>query len=174
MSQVCCQAALRLALVALAVAVSARPALTQTIFRRAIVDSTGELHIEWSDGRSALAPRDSGQVAFDQVKVSADHRTLGWVALYTNSGPSYPLPLKLILLRAGGQRTEIGNAFPIWQWGFTKDGRSVVIRQAPVHGDLPTYYEHRDIATGVNCIEEVARRWTLQPFSGSWCQTLYP
>jgi hypothetical protein len=42
----------------------------------------------------------------------------------------------------------IDNDLPIWQWAFAADGRSVAIRQAPVHGAAPMSYERRDIRTG--------------------------
>src|SRR5262245_62715246 len=123
-------------------------ASAQQTYRRADIDSTGQLRILLSTGHVLRPPKDSDQVSFDQVALSADHRIVGWVADYPNCCTSYPIPLKLVLLRTGGARTVIHNGRPIWQWAFAANGRSVVIRQAPVHGAGPVNYELRDIRTG--------------------------
>src|SRR5215211_1283461 len=120
----------------------------QRTVRRADIDSMGQLRIVLSDYSVILPPKDSDQVAFEQVALSADHRIVGWVALYPNCCTTYPVPLRLVLLQARGGRTVIGNELPIWQWAFAADGRSVVIRQAPIHGAAPMYYERRDIRSG--------------------------
>ena len=131
-----------------ALALATNSSFAQRTVRRADIDSTGQLQVVLSDGRVISAPKDSAQVAFEQVALSADHRIVGWVALYENCCTTYPIPLKLVLLRVDGDRTVITNDLPIWQWAFAADGRSVVIRQAPVHGPAPTFYERHDIRTG--------------------------
>jgi hypothetical protein len=120
----------------------------QTTYRRAELDSASQLRIVLSNGEILRPAKDSDQVGFEQVAISPDHRIVGWVALYPNCCTTYPIPLALVLLRPGGQRTEIANAYPIWRWAFTADGQHVAIRQAPVHGDTPTAYELREIVTG--------------------------
>jgi hypothetical protein len=135
-------------IVCVALALGRRTGSAQATIRRADIDSTGQLRIVLADNRVISPPKDSDQVAFEQLALSADHRVVGWVARYPNCCTTYAVPLKLVLLRAGGGRTVIGNELPIWQWAFAADGRSVVIRQAPVHGAAPTSYERRDIRTG--------------------------
>ena len=120
----------------------------QTTFHRADVDSTGQLRIVLSNQRTIRPPKDSDQVAFEQVSLSSDHRAVGRVALYPNCCTTYPIPMKLVLLRVDGGRTVIASEMPIWQWGFAADGRSVVIREAPLHGDAPMFYELHDMRTG--------------------------
>src|SRR5829696_4909953 len=137
-----------LLVVVVALALRTHTSSAQRTYRRADIDSSGELRIVLSTNRVIRPSKDSNQVAFDQVTMSADHRIVGWVALYPNCCTSYPIPLRLVLLRADGGRTVIGNDLPIWQWAFAADGRSVAIRQAPVHGAAPMYYERRDIRTG--------------------------
>ena len=137
-----------LRIVGVALALGTHTSSAQTTFRRADIDSTGQLHILLSNGHVIQPSKDSDQVAVEQVTVSADHRMVGWVALYPNCCTSYPIPLRLVLLRTDGGRTVISNALPIWQWAFATDRRSVVIRQAPVHGAAPMSYEQRDIRTG--------------------------
>lgn len=135
-------------LIGCAVFVFARETAAQRTIQQANVDSMGRVRIVLSDKRVISPPQDSGQVGVEQLAVSTDRRIVGWLALYPNCCTTYPIPLELVLLRAGGGRTVIANASPIWQWAFTADGRSVVIRQAPVHGPAPMYLERRDIRTG--------------------------
>ncbi len=137
-----------LVIVCFASALLARTSSAQRTYRGAELDSTGQLRVVLSNQRVIRPPKDSGQVAFEQVALSADHRVVGWVALYPNCCTSYPIPLELVLLRAGGARTVISNQLPIWQWAFAADGRSVVIRQGPVHGAAPLHFELRDVRTG--------------------------
>jgi len=137
-----------LLIVGVALALGARTSSAQRTYRQANVDSTGQLRIVLSTNRVIRPPKDSGQAGFEQVTMSADRSIVGWVALYPNCCTSYAIPLRLVLLRADGRRTVIDNDLPIWQWAFAADGRSVAIRQAPVHGAAPTSYERRDIRTG--------------------------
>jgi len=132
--------------VALALRPHASPA--QGTFRSANVDAAGQLRIVRSNAEVVRPAADSGQVGFEQVALSTDHRIVGWVALYPNCCTSYPIPLTLVLLHSDGRRTVISDELPVWQWAFAADGRSVVIRQAPVHGAAPTFYERRDVRTG--------------------------
>ena len=138
----------RLRVVALALVVAAHASAAQATFRRADVDSAGQLRIMLSNDRVIRPSKDSGQVGVEQVALSRDHRTVGWAALYPNCCTSYPIPLELVLLRSTGARTVIRGDLPVWQWGFAADGKSVVIREAPVHGAAPAVYERRDIRTG--------------------------
>jgi hypothetical protein len=120
----------------------------QTTFRRANVDSTGQLRIVLSNQHTISPARASDQVAFEQVSLSSDRRVVGWVGLYPNCCTTYPIPMNLVLLRVDGGRTVIATDMTVWQWGFAPDGRSVVIRQAPLHGDAPMFYELHDMRTG--------------------------
>jgi hypothetical protein len=120
----------------------------EATFRRAAIDSTGQLTMTLANDRVLRPPKDSNQVSVDQVALSADRRLIGWVALYPNCCTSYPIPLELVILRTDGSRTVITTTLPIWQWAFTSDGRNVVIRQAPAHGAVRTSYELRAIGTG--------------------------
>jgi hypothetical protein len=134
--------------IVVAVALTTHTSSAQRTFRQADIDSIGQLRIVLSDNHVIWPPKDSNQVAFEQVALSADHRIVGWLALYPNCCTSYPIPLKLVLLRLDGSHTTIRTELPIWQWAFAVDGRNVVLRQAPVHGGAIKYYELREIRTG--------------------------
>jgi hypothetical protein len=117
-------------------------------YSRADIDTTGHIHIITSKGREIRAPRDSGQLGADRIAISPDSTAVGWLALYKNCCTTYPIPMKLVLLVAGKQRTISSGGLPIWEWKFTEDTRYVVIRQAPVHGDAPQHFELRDVKSG--------------------------
>ena len=160
-------------IVCIGLALGSRPSSAQRTVRHADIDSTGQLRIVLSDKRVISPPKDSTQVTFEQLAISADHRVAGWVALYPNCCTTYPIPLRLVLLRADGGRTVIGNDMPIWQWAFAADGRSVVIRQAPVHGAAPTSYERRDIRTGRVTATAVADS-SFDPALPAWARVAQP
>jgi hypothetical protein len=135
-----------LLIVCIAFATACEASTGQHTIRSAVLDSTGQLKVELSNARVIVPARDSDQVAFEQVAFSSDHSVVGWVNRYPNCCTSYPVPLKLVLLRASGERTVIAPVLPIWQWAFADSGR-VVIRTAPVHGGAASY-ELRDMRTG--------------------------
>ena len=66
------------------VALGAQTVPAQGTFPRADIDSAGQLRIVLSSGRVIRLPKDSDQVAFEQVVFSANHRIVGWLALYPN------------------------------------------------------------------------------------------
>ncbi len=87
------------------------------------------------DGRTVPAPRtEPEQAGFEQAQVSADGRTVGWVAQMPNCCTSYPLPLVLVLYRDGKVIRRFDEAPPIWDWAFVPGRDEVVIRQAYPHG----------------------------------------
>ena len=108
----------RLVTICLAFALGTRPALAQSVYGQADIDSAGRLRIVLANGRIIRPAMDSQQVGFEQVAISSDHRVVGWLALYPNCCTSYPIPLELVLLRADGRRTMISNdssaALPLW------------------------------------------------------------
>lgn len=131
-----------------ATAFAAEACRAQPGYRRADIDRTGRLHVTTSSGREIVVPKDSDQVAFDQIAVSADHRAVGWLALHPDCCTSYPVPLALVVLRDGKRRTFTGDGLPVWRWAFSPDGRRVAFRSAPVHGDAGVRFELREIQTG--------------------------
>jgi hypothetical protein len=145
----------------------------QSTYSRADIDSTGNLRLVLSSNRIIRPLRDSGQVGVEQAALSADHRIAGWLDVYTNCCTSYPVPLKLELRRIDGVQISISNALPIWQWAFAADGRNVVIRQAPVHGDAPEHYELRDARSGrLRAIADVDRVHAATP--PDWARPAMP
>ena len=135
-------------IIGIATALACARSSVQETYRRADIDTLGQLRIITVDGRHIDPRKDGDQVAFDQVTVSADHRSVGWVALYPNCCTSYPIPLKLIVLTDGRTRTLAGNGLPVWRWSFFADGKRIAFRQAPIHGEDHSHFELRDLRTG--------------------------
>jgi hypothetical protein len=120
----------------------------QATYRSAVIDTSGQLHLTTTEGKTITPPRDSDQVSFASAAISASRRSVGWLALYPNCCTSYPIPLKLVVRMPGRVRVFDGSGFPIWRWAFVDDAKLIAYRQAPVHGDAPPHYELRDLESG--------------------------
>jgi hypothetical protein len=126
---------------------SSAPLLAADIYVKASADQD-DLRIVTNDGREILLKKEADQVGFDKIAISDDRQSVGWLALYPNSGTSYPIPLKLFVYSSGRQHTFTGNGLMISRWGFQADGKRVAFRQETVHGEHGIHYELRDVATG--------------------------
>ena len=138
----------RLVVVLVSFVMIAPRAEAQTTYRRAVIDTSGQLRLTTSAGKSIVPPKDSGQVGFQSAIISDDRRSVGWLALYPNCCTTYPIPQKLVVRTPGRVRVFDGSGFPIWRWAFIDDAKLIAYRQAPVHGDAPAHYELRDLDTG--------------------------
>lgn len=100
-------------------------------------------------GRTIKAPRtEPEQAGFEQAQVSADGRTVGWIAQMPNCCTSYPLPLVLVLYRDGKVIRRFDEAPPIWHWAFVAGRDEVVIQQAYPHGPEFLTFTRLRIADG--------------------------
>lgn len=120
----------------------------QPTYRRVEVDPAGHLHVTTAAGATISPPLDSDQVGVADPAVSPDGRSVGWLALYPNCCTTYPVPLVLLVRSAARERRFAGIGLPISRWAFLDGGRRVALRQAPLHGLVPTHYELYDIASG--------------------------
>src|SRR5262245_20907511 len=66
------------------------PGFAAEAYLSAAVDQAGQLRIVTGDGRAIIQQKDTDQVGFDQVAISSNGRSVGWVALYPNCCTSYP------------------------------------------------------------------------------------
>jgi hypothetical protein len=118
------------------------------IYVETVVDPSGQLRITTKHRKEIVPKKDADQASFDKVQISPDGRAVGWLALFPNCCTSYPIPLKLVILVNGEQRTFKGNGLPIWKWCFWEEGKQVAWEQETVHGGQGVHYELRDIASG--------------------------
>src|SRR5437899_5609528 len=88
-------------LVLAALLAAAMPCSAADKYTAASVDDSGRLHIQTSDGRSIILPKERDQEGFDRIAISPDGHAVGWVELYPNCCTSYPIPLKLAVYMNG-------------------------------------------------------------------------
>jgi len=89
------------------------------------------------------------QVDFGSPAITADGRTVAWLAYYPNCCTSYPIPRELVVFRDGAVLQRFGSdGAPVWKWRFVKRGAAVELYQNTVHGDFAPRYERRAIANG--------------------------
>jgi hypothetical protein len=118
------------------------------LYVETVIDPSGQLHITTKRKREIVPRKETEQVSFDNAQISPDGRAVGWLALYPNCCTSYPIPLKLVILVNGRQRTFTGSGLPIGRWCFWAEGKQVAFEQETVHGGMGVHYELRDIETG--------------------------
>lgn len=138
----------RIATVAMSVTALLGACSSHDTFQQANLDASGQVRAVTSRGRVLQIPQDSGQAGVEQITMSSNKQAVGWLALYPTGGTTYPIPLSLTVLRPDARRTTIKGDLPIWQWAFTSNDRQVVLREAPLHGQMPTRYELRNARTG--------------------------
>lgn len=136
-------------LILFALALASAAAWGQT-YQRAVLESDGSLlELITASAPQTHAPKLEEQVGFDQPRVSADGRRIGWLALYPNCCTSYPVPLELVIFRAGRiEQVFHGNGEAIFAWQFLHDGTEVAYRQGPLHFSDAEYFELRRVADG--------------------------
>jgi len=118
------------------------------IYVETVIDPSGQLRVTTKHHKEIVPKKDAEQVSFEKAQISPDGRAVGWLALYPNGCTSYPIPLKLVILLNGAQRTFTGTGLPIWRWCFWAEGKQVAFQQETVHGGMGVHYELRDIDTG--------------------------
>lgn len=112
----------------------------------ATVDADGAVNILTSDGVTVRPPVATGQAGAADPAVSSDQRAVGWLALFPNTGTTYPIPLSLVVLSPSGSH-EIKTGQMIDAWAFVDSSASVAFEAGPVHGDA-TSYELHDVSNG--------------------------
>jgi hypothetical protein len=126
----------------------ASPGIAADRYTNASVDAAGTLRIVTGDGRAIVLPKEPEQVDYDQIAISSDGRSVGWLARYPNGATSYPIPLKLMVYSAGKLHVYSGSELPVWRWRFTADGKQIAFEQETVHGGFGVHYELHEVVSG--------------------------
>jgi hypothetical protein len=143
-----------------------------------MVGGDGRITVVTEDGRRVAPAADREQVGAEQAAVAPDHESVGWLALYPNCCTTYPLPLKLMVLRNGRVRALKGEAGePIWQWRFQDGGRRVAFKEETPHGEMGVHYELWDVAGGRRVAEYTPKydengRVSARPDEPEWVRAL--
>lgn len=128
------------------VAVSSR-AQSQT-YQSVSLDGAGQLAVTLSSGSVVKPPRLPGQVTFSQPMMSADHRTVAWLANYPDpSAPqdstANPIPGRLVIFRAGHVLHTFATDQIFWSWQFVRQDGDVAFCTGPTHGGASGCELHR-------------------------------
>ena len=114
------------------------------VYRSAVVDDKGQLHLKLASGKEILPRKSKGQTSFGDARISSDGCTVGWLAMYP-----YPLPAEawrgplggaLVIYRAGRVLGTFHAGQPILGWEFQEGGKRVAYREAPMHGGSQTCF----------------------------------
>ena len=112
------------------------------VYRSAIVDGKGRLHIKLANGKEIVPRMRKGQTSFGDAWIAPDSHTVGWLEMYPypDAGQAWRGPLggPLVLFRAGRVLHRFNGNQPIWDWEFHDDGKQVVYEEAPMHGASQT------------------------------------
>ncbi len=114
-------------------------------YNSATVDADGQLTIVKTDGQSVLVRKEGEQTAFSEPVVSSEKTAVAAQAMFPNCCTSYDIPLQLVVYAGGKVHRFEGVGLPIFQWGFTANGKQIAYGQEPVHFACATHYELRDI-----------------------------
>lgn len=131
-------------------AIAVSPASFGAVTSFNLSEDESSLSIQLSDGTTFVAPRTNAQqVAFGNVKVSPKGQYVGWTAAFSNCCTSYPLPRSLVI-HDGTRvvRTIEPEDFSIFEWSFSRDGRSFVYARELPHGNSPRFYRWIRIQDG--------------------------
>jgi hypothetical protein len=132
------------------VALWAAVAATQSVMiTRAYVDGSGAVHVATANGQDVAVPKEKGQTGAEEIKITNDHQTLGWLVVYPNPDPDRSwekLDGKLVLWRDGKVMRRFSTEQVFWSWGFWQDGKQVAFHTGPLHGS--GRFELHDVETG--------------------------
>jgi len=73
---------------------------------RAYVGSNGAVRVVRADGREVVIPKEKEQQGAEELQISDNHKTLGWLVEYPNCCTSYPIPMTVVLYRDGTSATR--------------------------------------------------------------------
>jgi hypothetical protein len=135
-----------LLIVALWAAIAAAQSVMIT---RGYADGAGAVHVATANGQDMVVPREKGQTGAEEIKITNDHQTLGWLVVYPNPDPNRSwekLYGKLVLWRDGKVMRRFSTEQVFWSWGFWQDGKQVAFHTGPLHGS--GRFELHDVATG--------------------------
>lgn len=111
-------------------------------------DTKSRLTITISDGARFDAPKDAGQVGYENSYVSPDGKYVGWLAMYLLPGAdfNYPIPGPLVVLDQSRKPHYFGEqtSQAIFQWCFVPKVAEVAYMSGTLHfSDAATFYLQR-------------------------------
>jgi hypothetical protein len=116
---------------------------------RAYADHSGTLHVVTANGQDVAVPKEKGQTGAEEIKITDDHQSVGWLVVYPNPDPNRAwekLYGELILWRDRKVLRRFSTEVVFWSWGFWQDGKQIAFHIGPLHGSGRS--ELHDVATG--------------------------
>lgn len=108
-----------------------------------------QVRVNRADGSSFDVPKLDGQDMFGKPAVSGDTRYVGWLALFSGQGASYPQPLSLETLDDAGHVHHFTGEFGrVVGWCFGGKADTVVYMYSFSHGATPIGFDMRQIEDG--------------------------
>jgi hypothetical protein len=128
----------------------------------ATIDKGARVHLRWTGQPEQVVPRDKDgycessdektahceDAGAEQLKISDDRLSVGWVAEYNGCCQSYPLPLVLVIAREGHVVQRIAPGRPVFDWRFEQGDRFVALFSDTPHGDYAPVCDLYDTRTG--------------------------
>jgi hypothetical protein len=150
---------------------AALAAAQAVIITRAYADGSGTLHVVIASGQDIAVTKERGQTGAEEIKITDDHQTLGWLVAYPNPDPNPwgKLYGKLVLWRGGKVLRRFSTEQVFWSWDFWQGGKQVRFHTGPLHG--AGRFELHDLETGrlVAAVDEEVTQ-TLP----DWAESLDP
>lgn len=109
---------------------------------------SGQPFIRRTDGSDVPLPTLRNQVDIDAIRLSSDHRRVGWLVEVPNCCTSYPVPRHLVIFKAGKIERVLDDDLCIFDWTFTKAGNVVAYRKGVLHGTDSETFVLRSVETG--------------------------
>lgn len=128
----------------------------------ATIDKGGRVHLRWTGQLEQVVARDKDgyceasddetphceDAGAEQLQISGDRLSVGWVAEYNACCQSYPMPLVLVVVRNGHVVQRIQPGRPVFDWRFEQGDRLVALFSDTPHGDYAPVCELYDTRTG--------------------------
>lgn len=106
----------------------------------------GAARIAFSDGSRTAISKERGQVSITDARI-AENGTIGWLAEFREDSVSYPVAEELVPWRAGKLVRRFPDR-PFYSWTFYAQGKQVAYHVGPLHTELKSHCELRDVASG--------------------------
>jgi len=109
---------------------------------------TGEAVVRRTDGSTLELPSLRNQVEIDALRISPDGQRIGWLVNEPNCCTSYPIPLHLVIFKAGKIEQVFDDEQCIFDWTFARNGKAVAYRMGALHGSDYQTFRLRSLSTG--------------------------
>jgi hypothetical protein len=130
----------------LLIAALSLPTLAQSIVQHVYVGPNNRVNVVYANGKTAVVRGERGQIG--AIQMAKDGDTAGWVVLYQNPDGGSPIAGTIALWRSGKIIRRFRTQQMFWSWAFYANGKQVAYHAGPMHGELSSHCELRDIANG--------------------------